>query len=62
MSWRPKKRTKIEKLPDPIQICRVVPPLVAVMPELLDVKIPVNYNPTQAIELLRLKIENRLLL
>lgn len=64
LSWRPKKKPKstIVEVKEPIQMCRIVPPLVAIIPELLDVQIPKNYTPTQAIDLLNLKIQNRLLL
>ena len=63
-----KKRTilkgnkeKVEKIREE-ELCRVIPPVVALIPDLLDTPVPVNYNPTQAIELLNFKIKNRLLL
>ena len=52
---------KVEKIREE-ELCRVIPPLVALIPELLDMKVPKNYTPQQAIELLELKIRNRLLL
>lgn len=54
-------KERVEKVKEE-ELCRVIPPLVALIPELLDTKVPKNYTPTQAIELLNLKIKNRLLL
>jgi len=60
--WKPKRRKKEEQISEPTVLCRVIPPVVALIPELLDTPVPKNYSPEQAIDLLRLKIENRLLL
>ena len=61
--WKPKyHKPKTEKLREGYTLCRIIPPLVALIPDLLDTPVPINYNPTQAIELLNFKIKNRLLL
>lgn len=54
-------KEKIEKIREE-ELCRIIPPLMALIPELLDMTVPNNYTPQQAIELLELKIKNRLLL
>lgn len=60
--WKPSRKPKPEKPKDPIVLCRIVPPVVACIPDLLDTPVPANYTPKQAIDLLNLKIRNRLLL
>ena len=60
-TWKPKRKPKPSKPKDPPVLCRIVPPLVALLPELLDTPVPRGYSPKQAIELLSLKIENLLL-
>ena len=60
--WTPKPKPKEEKPKEPIVLCRIIPPVVALIPDLLDTPVPSNYTPEQAIELLNLKIRNRLLL
>lgn len=54
--------TKKEKEKEPFVLCRIIPPVVALIPDLLDTPVPRNYSPEQAIDLLTFKIKNRLLL
>ena len=60
ITWIPKRKPKPKPKKELI-LCRIVPPLVALAPELLDTPVPRGYSPKQAIELLNLKIENLLL-
>ena len=59
--WKPSRKPKPDKPKEPIVLCRIVPPVVACIPDLLDTPVPANYTPEQAVELLDLKIRNRLL-
>lgn len=54
-------KRKEEQPQEPVVLCRVLPPVFALIPDLLDTPVPRNYSPEQAIDMLVFKIKNRLL-